>query len=1168
MAYDYRRLDRVAGAEDPQEEAFDELQVADYIVFLLAFDTYMRWLKENGSRADHNFARGLMLLKTAERDHLGKVDAVLREGIKSGGSLQMLTAAMKLPPTARGASVRALKIRTVVSRGGVATAKHIFGTSIRARKEVLDAIEAATTDDAPSALTKFATIVLKSKRLEKWIETAAQTAGKPFVAVNPTQEAAKQSSEEGDVLRDQKIAQEATRPDSEAHADAQANQANTLARIENNATDAAAKALATVKGPDVPVTRSQATGIATAVATAIANDPADLKNIPPAFINKGIPLDAEQMAQTNGKVLVAAGAGAGKSTTLVSRVAYLVDNQGTNPSRIMAVTFNKKAAKELQEKLQKKLGPERGKSVMCDTMHTVFRKFIIGDPKMGIPAYGTSEEQRMMNQDLIAPPRPGVMSKVKPGDVSRAINTMWGECKDVELAKYTGWDKALFESGPPKARKAGLYINKWAGNDVSWQEARAAARSDKERLASLYYEFYLGLKGDIPNWRPPCGTPAFGKFMDRYRRGRERLGDMDDMLKIFRDILRRDPKARADIQGSFDHFLIDEAQDSNTIQHQIFDSLSEKIECDDMKKSIWLVGDDRQAIYQFRGAKPELFQKHWNDGCWKPKMIRTNYRCPPEVVEVANTLVSYNEERLPVDAMASKYKARGEASVRLEITGSNAAAAIGTLHDIRKDIDEDDKKYRPEDYAVLARTNKELNDFETACIINELPYMRRGGHGFLDAPESRAVLGYIDLASGTDFVKKQKSLIDALMKPDRGLYLGPDKVETAVKEAVDDVARYERKDVKDVDPDIILTDRNYARKLAEYLKGPYKNQLMAKGAWLWNKVVDQLQRQILDMGRDVNDIRRMTSSTDVKTQALLEFVLDNVKGTQTNWDPNLKREVTIVQSLRDNITNHLKLSDDDDDDDEPSSEDDPKPELDADGRPVVEKKEDVKEDPTKGLGAVQFLYALSEPNKNDHELGILPDTAAGFTKKLERYAKIAEHLRIDLRAWEKEQSKITDPKLRLEKPPAVTLTTVHAVKGLEWPHVTVLMPDGVFPIKLTSKKGEPPPTPEERKEHDISERNLAYVALTRAAKNLTVISIPDPKTGTQSPYIQQSGLHEGENVPKPEAPVPGPEVVTAAEEGIFAEAEAMQDLESQIQIGMWPDTDPEEVLATYDRRPT
>jgi superfamily I DNA/RNA helicase len=451
---------------------------------------------------------------------------------------------------------------------------------------------------------------------------------------------------------------------------------------------------------------------------------------------------------------------------------------------------------------------------------------------------------------------------------------------------------------------------------------------------------------------------------------------------------------------------------------------------------------------------------------------------------------------LPVDAQASPHKTRGEASVRMDVTGDNATAAIDTLHDIRKDI-ETDPKNRPEDYAVLARTNKELNDFETACIINEIPYMRRGGSGFLDAPESKAILGYIDLAGGTDFVKKQKSLIDALMKPDRGLYLGPDKVEIAVREAIDDVARYERKDEKDIDPNILLTDRTYARKLAEYLKGPYKNQLMAKGPWLWNKIVDGLTAQILDMGRDVHEIRKITVNPEAKTQDLLKAILDNVTGTTTNWDPALRREVKTTQTLRENISSYLKLSSDDDDDDETTSEEAAPPELDDEGRPIAPKKEDAPENPGKGLGAVQFLYALS-------------------------------------------------------KPPAVTLTTVHSVKGLEWPHVTVLMPSGLFPIELKTKPGEQPPSPEEIKEHDVSERNLAYVALTRAAKNLTVISIPNPKTKSQSPYITDAGLVPGENVPKAEAPTPS--VKTASDD-------------QEITEGMWHYAQWPNGEVSYDRRP-
>ena len=967
---------------------------------------------------------------------------------------------------------------------------------------------------------------------------------------------------------DQKIVHEAALPTSEAHADSRREQGAILATVQGNAQEAAAKALSAAGFPDEPLKKSEVIGIATAVATAVSNDPADLKNVPPAFVNKGRPLDPEQMdaARTNGKVLVAAGAGAGKSTTLVSRVAYLIDNLKTNPARIMAVTFSRKAADELQEKISKKVGDTRGKAVFCDTMHTLFKKFIVGDERAGVPQLGTPEQKRMMERDLIATPQKGKPPpRVKPGDLSRAIQNIWGKCKPEQLAQAAGRPNAKESfADPPKAKKAGLFINKWSGNDVSYQQALANAKSDGELKAALYYQMYLGLKGDIPGWKPLCGTEDQAKFMNKFRPGGERLGDMDDMLKIFRDILRDNPKAKETIQGMFDHILIDEAQDSNLVQHQIFDLLSEKIECDDKKKSIWLVGDDRQAIYQFRGAKPELFQKHWDDGCWKPKKIRTNYRCPPEVVEMANRLVAHNPDRLPVDAVPNPAFERGKSSIFGRTMNDNTEAAVYTMDSIRKDM-ETDPKNRPEDYAILARTNNELNNFETACIINEIPYTRRGGHGFLDAPESKCVLGYIDLASGTNYEKKVESLAAALNKPDRGLFNGGrlEPIVKAINDTIDDLARAQRKDKKDIDPGTLITDRFSAQKFAENLKMPYKNQLTAKGTWLWDKVTRGLQSQLLDMGRDVEDIRTMITKEDTPTVGLLEHILDNVKATVTMWNPTLRREVTQTMSLREDLSHSMKLYGGSDDEDEEETDDDEnKPVLDENGNVV---KEEAQPNLAKGLGAVQFLYSLAEPNKNDHDQGVLPNTAAGFVKKIERFTKLADTLRIDNRKWEDAQKRITDPALRQEKPPAVTLTTVHSVKGLEWPHCTVLVPGGLFPIELKAKPDEPPPTEEEQKEHDVSELNLAYVALTRAAKTLDVISIPkvvrDKKTGrvvavVPSKFINMMGLKEGQNVPKPEAEFPlspsvVPAVVTANEEALF-------------EISQWPDI----ANPSYDRRPS
>lgn len=96
----------------------------------------------------------------------------------------------------------------------------------------------------------------------------------------------------------------------------------------------------------------------------------------------------------------------------------------------------------------------------------------------------------------------------------------------------------------------------------------------------------------------------------------------------------------------------------------------------------------------------------------------------------------------------------------------------------------------------------------------------------------------------------------------------------------------------------------------------------------------------------------------------------------------------------------------------------------------------------------------------------------------------------------------------------MVLSTVHSVKGLEWDNVTVLMPKGRFPLERKPKPGDPPSDPVEVERELIAERNLAYVALTRAAKNLEIHAIRDPKTGDVSPFVIETGLHPGENVPK------------------------------------------------------
>jgi superfamily I DNA/RNA helicase len=1013
-----------------------------------------------------------------------------------------------------------------MSRGGAATMRAVFKTN-KALQEVKAAMAAASIDDADVALDKFAVIPLKNPRLRKWVDVASEAAGSGTfqnavtVGTNGTADSAEQ-------LLTSRVQQQGASPTSEDSKDELDKTDDLLFKVQQGAQESAQRAMAVSGEVDAPPMKSEVVGIATAAALAAVTDPDNENNLPPALRAAG--LDPEQMAAalTDGRVLVAAGAGSGKSKTLVARVSYLVKDRKFNPARVLVSSFSTKASDELRLKISKSLGyPVRSTTgVQVGTMHSLFRKFIVGDKNT--PGLGNPEERAMLSGSrLIAPSRDKGKGadreegkNISPAAMSTAVRNMWLDCGPEALSKHFGYPMKWMVT-PPKAKKAGLVLNRWRGNDVTLEQAKAEAQGKKEAQAVVWYEFYSGIKGDIPNWRPPCPSKAYDNFMFSKRKGGERLGDMDDMLKVFLGILRRDPKAKAFMQKQFDHILIDEVQDSNLVQHQILELMSEHIK-EGTGKSIWMVGDESQAIYQFRGGRSELFTGLHGKGDWKTRVIQTNYRCAPEIVETANRLKEHNDIKVPITARPKPDKARGQASIEVHTPPNNASAAITTISHIAKDAASGKKL---EDYAVLARTNAELNDFETACIINEIPYVRRGGKGFLDAPECKAVLGYIGLSEGVDYEKKKQDLLGVLMKPDRGLWMGPQDVERAIDDALDDLARQQRVDIRSIDPAMLLERRNVFM-LADKLKMKFRQGIISKavekghdistGEWTYKNMVGELAENLSDIPIQVRAIREFAAEGTHSTEDLLNHILDNVTSTVVNWDPKTRKKVPSTKTLREQITNDIALfSDDDDDDDVEATE--VTPEISEEGGLGVEKDEAAAEAEAKaGLGSVQFLFQMAVPNANDQANNTNPASAPGFLAKVLRYTKLADKLRIDPKKWEKEQERLS-PEQRLEKPPAITLSTVHAVKGLEWENVSVLMPKGKFPPEPKPMKFDDPDADPPEPVDMEAERNLAYVALTRAGLNLDVICPErsgDAIAGI-SPFVFEAGLHVGQNVNKP-----------------------------------------------------
>lgn len=1077
MIYDYDR--REASQDIDRPEDFGELHVAEYLVFLLSLDTYLRYLQETkGEDSEDEIQReGLRLLRIADGLHQEAISAFLSSHLTTTPQRQLLARALRYRPTAEGVGQRAFWLRTLLSRGGTSTMRAVFAGN-KARAALKEAIAASMVDDADKALDLFAVIPLRNTRLRTWIDKAAETAGSgepqnPMSAVS-----ASGVSEDANALLVERVRGGGSSATSVAQGASSWSQDQILTRVKTEAEETAKRSMAVSKETDAPPKKSEVIGLATAAAVAALADPNLPQNVPSSLQS----LDPEQLsaALTDGRVLVAAGAGSGKTSTLVARLGYLVKDRKVSPSRIFVVSFNVGAAGEIKERLVPLIGQEALDQMSAGTMHAIFKRFVT--------EYGTAEERAALTTWLMTPPRRGPQQNTgrapSPMAFAGYMARIWREC---------------YGEDPPSG--AGNVIQSWVMNNVTPEAAKSRAIGPVEVSQAEWYRWTLGFKGVDKKFEPPCARSnpkagrMWGEFLAKWRdNGRARLGDFSDMIVMFRDLLKRDPVVRRKVQAQFDHIAVDEAQDLNQTQHEIIAMMSEHITDDRSGKSVWIVGDEVQSVNAYVGARPELFaQFHGKEG-WTERQIATNYRCLPEIVEAANRLLANHPRGIPMQSRPDPRKPRGSASIVVRTPGTHVQGAIGVIEGIKQDLDAGASL---SDYAVLARTNRELADYETSCIINGIPYARRGGTSFLRSPETITVMSYFNLAVGTNFERMQKSLGEVLNKPNR-FFLSAGAAEAIVDRVVADRARRDGVSDSQVNPVDLFDDdgiRSFLRAMdpggswQSWRIAGTREQLVALG-----QALDGMRQQV-KLGVTVDRDGRKQPYT---TQSLLGDILA-IRGVAENRGGT-------APTLRDTL-------------------------MPFRGGPEEEADAPMDEDASKKpIGNVEFLFQIAQPSgdpEND------PSSPIQFKARIDQLVAASKDLRVDLDVWNVEQKKL--PPAERSKPPCVVLSTCHATKGAQWANTTVIMAQGIFPFEGKSRVDESKLTPAQqaelaaRREREfMTERQLAYVAMTRAAKDLTIVCPSYNAYGREagvSPFVLAAGLKVGQNVagkndPTPEAFLP------------------------------------------------
>ena len=242
--------------------------------------------------------------------------------------------------------------------------------------------------------------------------------------------------------------------------------------------------------------------------------------------------------------------------------------------------------------------------------------------------------------------------------------------------------------------------------------------------------------------------------------------DFDDLLLCTEELFTHHPKIRQAEAERFDHLLVDEYQDTNGSQYRIVKALAGK------HRNLCVVGDDDQSIYGWRGAEMTHILRFKND--WpEAKVVRLeqNYRSTREIIDWANRLIAFNKLRHD-KVLRATFSGETPRILQLQDETEEAKTVVDEI-DARLRT----QKRRPNDFAILCRTNEQPRSFETELRRAKIPYVLLGGMSFYDRKEVRDVLAYLKvLANPADEV----SLLRIINTPHRGIS------QTTVKRLLDE----------------------------------------------------------------------------------------------------------------------------------------------------------------------------------------------------------------------------------------------------------------------------------------------------------------------------------------------------------------------------------------------
>ena len=394
------------------------------------------------------------------------------------------------------------------------------------------------------------------------------------------------------------------------------------------------------------------------------------------------PAQKEAVIHIEGPSLIVAGAGSGKTRVLTCRIANILA-QGHNPYRVLALTFTKKAAGEMKERIASIVGERSARRLWMGTFHAIFIRFL-----------------RDYSQELSYPREFSIY------DQSDSRNAIKQCIKELQLDDKI-YKPAQIQSRISLAKNNLITVSGYYA-DAALMESDAASR--RGRIADIYALYVK-----------KCKTAG--------------AMDFDDILLNTNILLKNFPDAREAISAKFDYILVDEYQDTNHAQYIILKKLAEP------HRNICVVGDDSQSIYGFRGARIEnilKFKMDYPDAA--EYKLEQNYRSTRTIVRAANSVIRNNSNRLNKECFSDGKEGEKigviKAFTEQEEAYLTASSIVGRIFT-------DKAQYG--DFAILYRTNAQSRVLEEALRKRNLPYRIYSGQSFYDRMEVKDMMAYFRL---------------------------------------------------------------------------------------------------------------------------------------------------------------------------------------------------------------------------------------------------------------------------------------------------------------------------------------------------------------------------------------------------------------------------------------